>query len=308
MRPFKFRPFLFSLAGLALIASACGSSGGGSPATGGTAKGKITVAGFNFNESSILAEIYGKALADKGYTVSYKLNLGSREVVEPALEKGDIDLYPGYAATELEFLNKGKGEATGDPAATVAKLNTYLGPKKLDALTASPAADGNAFAVTKKTADQYNLKKLSDLAPVASKLTLGGPAECPTRPFCQAGLVKTYGLNFKAFKPLDAGGPLTKTALSNGDIDIGLVFSSDGGIVAKGFVVLQDDKQLEAADNVVPVIRQSVENQEVKDLLNKIDAALTLNDLTAMNKAADIDKQDPETLAQKWLKDHGFVK
>ncbi len=306
MRPFKFRPFLFALAGLALIASACGSSGGGSPAS--TTKSSITVAGFNFNESSILAYMYGKALADKGYTVKYKLNLGSREVVEPALEHGDIDLYPGYAATELEFINKGKGEATGDPAATVAKLNTYLGPKKLDALTASPAADGNAFAVTKKTADQYSLKKLSDLAPIASKLTLGGPAECPTRPFCQAGLVKTYGLNFKAFKPLDAGGPLTKTALSNGDIDVGLVFSSDGGIVAKNFVVLQDDKQLEAADNIVPVIRQAVENQEVKDLLNKIDAALTLTDLTAMNKAADIDKQDPDALAQKWLKDHGFVK
>lgn len=305
MRPYKFRPFLFSLAGLALIASACGSSGGGSPA--GTTK-SITVAGFNFNESSILANIYGKALAAKGYTVNYKLNLGSREVVEPALEHGDIDLYPGYAATELEFLNHGKGEATGDPAATVTKLNTYLGPKKLDALTASPASDGNAFAVTKKTADQYNLKKLSDLAPIAGKLTLGGPAECPTRPFCQAGLVKTYGLNFKGFKPLDAGGPLTKTALSNGDIDVGLVFSSDGGIVAKNFVVLQDDKQLEAADNIVPIIRQSAENQEVKDLLNKIDAALTLDDLTAMNKAADIDKQDPDAIAQKWLKDHSFVK
>ena len=306
MRPFKFRPFLFSLAGLALIASACGSSGGGSPA--GTTKASITVAGFNFNESSILADIYGKALADKGYPVKYKLNLGSREIVEPALEHGDIDLYPGYAATELEFINKGKGEATGDPAATVAKLNTYLAPKKLEALTASPAADGNAFAVTKKTADEYSLKTLSDLAPIASKLTLGGPPECPTRPFCQAGLVKTYGLNFKAFKPLDAGGPLTKTALSNGDIDVGLVFSSDGGIVAKNFVLLQDDKHLEAADNIVPVIRQAVATQEVKDLLNRIDAALTLSDLTTMNKAADIDKQDPDALAQKWLKDQGFIK
>jgi len=306
LRPFKFRPFLFSLAGLALIASACGSSGGGSPAA--TVRGTITVAGFNFNESSILADIYGKALAEKGYTVKYKLNLGSREVVSPALEKGDIDLYPGYAATELEFINGKKGEATGDPAATVAKLNTYLNPKKLQALTPSGASDGNVFAVTKKTADQYSLKKLSDLAPLAGKLTLGGPPECPTRPFCQAGLVKTYGLNFKAFKPLDAGGPLTKTALANGDIDVGLLFSSDGGIIAKNLVVLQDDKQLEGADNIVPIIRQAVANQEVKDLLDKIDAALNQADLTAMNKAADIDKQDPDALAQKWLKDHGFVK
>ncbi len=131
---------------------------------GGSGKGKITVAGFNFSESSILAQIYGQALKGIGYDVAYKLNLGNREVVEPALEKGDIDLYPGYAATELEFINKGKGEATPDPAATVAKLNTYLQPKGLIALTPSPAQDQNAFAVTKATADKYKISNLSDLA------------------------------------------------------------------------------------------------------------------------------------------------
>jgi osmoprotectant transport system substrate-binding protein len=136
-----------------------GVTGGGGPG-----KGKITVAGFNFSESSILAQIYGQALRIIGYDVSYKLNLGNREVVEPALEKGDIDLYPGYAATELEFINKGKGEATSDPAATVKLLNGYLQPKGLIALDPSPAQDQNAFAVTKATADKYKLVSLSDLA------------------------------------------------------------------------------------------------------------------------------------------------
>jgi osmoprotectant transport system substrate-binding protein len=136
-----------------------GMAGGGP-----SGKGKITVAGFNFAESSILAQIYGQALKGIGYDVSYKLNLGSREVVEPALEKGDIDLYPGYAATELEFINKGKGEATSDPAATVKLLNGYLQPKGLLALDPSPAQDQNAFAVTKATADKYKLVNLSDLA------------------------------------------------------------------------------------------------------------------------------------------------
>jgi len=136
-----------------------GISGGGSPGAG-----KIVVAGFNFSESSILAQIYGQALRQKGFDVSYKLNLGNREVVEPALEKGDIDLYPGYAATELEFINKGKGEATPDPAATVKLLNGYLQPKGLIALDASAAQDENAFAVTKSTADKWHLVNLSDLA------------------------------------------------------------------------------------------------------------------------------------------------
>jgi osmoprotectant transport system substrate-binding protein len=132
--------------------------------SGGSGKGKITVAGFNFSESSILAQIYGQSLKGIGYDVAYKLNLGNREVVEPALEKGEIDLYPGYAATELEFINKGKGEATADPTGTVSKLNTYLQPKGLIALTASPAQDQNAFAVTKATADKYKIANLSDLA------------------------------------------------------------------------------------------------------------------------------------------------
>lgn len=304
MARWQIRAILSGILGLSLIASACGSSGGGSPST--TNKGTINVAGFNFSESSILADIYGQALKAQGYTINYKLNLGNREVVEPALEKGDIDLYPGYAATELEFINKGKGEATPDPAATVAKLNGYLQPKGLIALTASPAADENAFAVLPATAQKYSLKNLSDVAPVGGQLVLGGPPECPTRPFCQAGLVSVYGIHFKDFKALDAGGPLTKAALDKGDIQMGLIFSSDGSISAKGYVVLNDDKHLQNADNIVPVMRSKVATSDVTTLLNSIDAKLTTADLASMNKQADIDKADPDTIAASWLSAHGF--
>ena len=306
MRSFKFRAFLMTILGLSLIASACGSSGGGSPST--TAKESITLAGFNFNESSIAMYIYGKALEAKGYTVTYKANLGNREVVEPALASGQIDFYPGYAATELEFLNKGKGEATPDAQATTAKLNTYLSAIGAKALDPSQALDANAFAVTNATADKYHLTKISDLAPVANQLVLGGPPECPTRPFCELGLQNTYGLHFKDFKALDAGGPLTKTALKNGDIDVGLVFSSDGGIVANNFVVLEDDKHLQNADNIVPIIRTAKLNSEITALFNKISAGLTTTDLTQMNKSADIDKQDPIDLATTYDKSHGYSK
>ena len=136
MHTWAYRALLASILGLSLIASACGSSGGGSPSS---SKGTITVAGFNFPESSVLANVYGQALKGSGWTVKYKLNLGNRELVEPALERGDIDLYPGYAATELEFVNSAKGEATPDAAKTVAKLNTYLQPKNLVAVDPAPA-------------------------------------------------------------------------------------------------------------------------------------------------------------------------
>jgi osmoprotectant transport system substrate-binding protein len=304
MSTFQFRAVLAAMLGLSLITSACGSSGGGSPS--GQNKGTVTVAGFNFSESSILANIYAKSLKNKGYTATVKANLGSREIVEPALEKGEIDLYPGYAATELEFVNKGAGEATPDAKATVDKLNSRLSSKGIKALEPSSAIDANAFAVTKATADKYHLKKMSDLSSVAGNLTLGGPPECPTRPFCEAGLKKTYGLNFKAFKALDAGGPLSKGALEKGDVDVILIFSSDGAIAAKGFTVLEDDKHLQNADNVVPVIRTKVANDEVTSLLNSISSKLKTSDLVSLNKKADIDKEDPEALADKWVKDNGF--
>ena len=305
MKRWAYRAFLSSILGLSLIASACGSSGGGSPSSN-QSKGSVTVAGFNFSESSILAYIYGKALAGDGYTVTYKVNLGNREVVEPALEKGDIDMYAGYAATDLEFINGGKGEASGDAKATTDKLNTYLQPKGLKALTPSPALDANAFAVTKATASKYNLKTLSDLGKVASNLTLGGPPECATRPFCQPGLEKVYGAKFKAFKSLDADGPLTRAALANGDIDVGLVFSSDGDLGVRNLVVLEDDKHLENADNVVPIVRPKAVSSDAQSLLDRVSAKLTTTDLMNMNKSADIDHQDPDALAAGWLKDHGF--
>lgn len=306
MRTFSSRQILMTILGLSLIASACGTSGGGSPST--TTKETINAAGFNFSESTILMDIYGKALEAKGYKVNYSANLGNREIVEPALASGQIDFYPGYAATDLEFINKGKGEATGDAQATTDKLNTYLSSISAKALTPSPAVDANAFAVTKATADKYHLTKLSDLAPVASQMVLGGPTECATRPYCQPGLEKTYGAKFKDFKALDADGPLTRAALSGGQVDIALVFSSDGDLNSKGYVVLQDDKHLEAADNIVPIVRTKVLNSEVTDLFNKISAALNTDDLRAMNASAAIDKKDPADIASSWISSHGFSK
>ena len=299
------RASLWMVAGLAaisVIAAACGSS----PTGGNTSKGKITVGGFKFPESSILAQLYGQALAHAGYDVTYKLNIGTREVVAPALKNGDIDLYPGYAATDLEYWNKGKGEANGDAAATTAKLNSHLDSEGLIALDPSKAADQNAFAVTKATQQKYNLTKLSDLAPIGNQLVLGAGPECPTRPFCQPGLEKTYGIHFKAFKPLDTDGPATRAAFKNNTIQVGLVFSSDADLDSLGLVVLDDDKHLQNADNVVPILRKQAATDAVKSILNKVSAGLSTADLVGLNAKVSLEHQDPDAVAKAYLESHNY--
>ena len=286
---------------LVVVATACGSTTGGT-----SSKGTITIAGFKFSAGTVLMQLYGQALAHDGYTVNYKPNLGSREVVAPAIENGQIDLYIRYAATDLEFYNKGAGEATGDVNATVAKLNQHLQTQKLEALTPSNTIDTNAFAVTKATADRYSLKTLSDLAKVSKQLVMGGPPECKTRPFCVPGLKSVYGITFKDFKTLDADGTLTRAAFANGSIQVGLVFSSDADLNSLGLVVLQDDKHLESADNVVPVIRTAVASDEVKKVLNAISAKLTTPDLINLNAQVQLQHQDADAATKAWLDQNNY--
>lgn len=291
---------------IALIAAACGGAAG----PGGGAKPSIVVASFNFAESQILAEIYGQALEADGYKVEYKHKLGNREIVFPALEKGDINFVPEYLATVLAFTTKSTTKV-GDAKQAHGELTTALKPKGIATLDFAPAVDTNAFVVTKATAGKYKLTKMSDLAAVAKDLVLGAPPECPKRPFCIEGLKATYGIEFKEFKPLDAGGPLTVVAVENGQVDVGLLFSTDAQIAAKGFVLLVDDKKLQAADNVVPVVRQDVLDQggsSFRDLVNRVSAKLTTEGLTALNAKVSIDKKDPREVAKEWLRSEGLLK
>jgi osmoprotectant transport system substrate-binding protein len=197
--------------------------------------GKVVVGGANFNESQILANIYAEVLKAAGFDASVK-PVTNREVYEPALERGDIQVFPEYAGTLTEFLNKKENGpnatplASTDITATVTALRGLAEKKGLKVLDPAQAADQNAFAVTKTFATDNNLRTLSDLKNYKGKLVLGGPPECPTRPFCQLGLEKVYGLHFSSFISLDTGGPLTKAALKQGKIQIGLVFSSDSSL------------------------------------------------------------------------------
>ncbi|MGH9190738.1 MAG: ABC transporter substrate-binding protein [Acidimicrobiales bacterium] len=310
MRLPRFPRTVIAVALATVTLVACGGAsdeGGGAGETSRT----VVVGSAPFAESAILANMYAKALEANGFKVTLKGGLGQREVYLPALERGGandgIDLVPEYVGTLLEFVNSNAGEASGDLDATVTKLRARLAPKGLTVLDPSPAADQNAFAVKRSTAERLKLAKLSDLAPVARQLTLGAGSECPTRPFCIPGLKQTYGIEFKAFRVLDSGGPKTKDALVAGDIDVGLVFSSDGAVAARDLVVLEDDRKLQTVDNIAPAIREDVRTDAVADVLNRISAQLTTTDLVALNKRADVDKEDPDALAEEWLRDHGLV-
>jgi osmoprotectant transport system substrate-binding protein len=198
-------------------------------------QGSLVVGAANFSESQILANLYAIALEGAGFSAEVK-PVTNREVYGPALERGELTVFPEYAGTFTEYLNKrlngpdAEPLASGDLDATMAALRPLAEQVGLVALDPSPAADQNAFAVTREFAEENELAALSDLAGVEGELVLGGPPECPERPFCQPGLEQTFGIEFDGFVSLDAGGPLTKTALQQGRIQVGLVFSSDGSL------------------------------------------------------------------------------
>src|SRR5437899_1709099 len=299
-----------ALVAVAVVVTACGGGG-----TGGAAKPDVIVGSTNFYEQITLGELYSQILEANGYKVTRKFNLGNREIVQPAIESGQIDLDAEYLATLLAFIDKdGKiAKPTTDPKETQTGLQKALEPKGLTVLDYAAATDQNGFVVTKDTASSKNLKKISDLAPFAKDMILGGPPECPSpqRPFCLTGLKNIYGLSFKDFKPLDAGGPLTVAALEGKQIDVGLLFTSDPSIVAKNFVLLDDDKHLQLADNIAPVVRNALLQKDdgtLKRLLNSISAKLTQAELNDMNKQVAVDKADSKVVAAAWLKKQGLIK
>ena len=293
---------------LALVLAACGGGGNKALEGGGSSGGgaTVTVGSTNFSEQLILAQMYAAVLQKAGVKVDTRLNLGNREVVFPALEKGEIDLLPEYNGSVLSFLDPKATQTTSEAVNTA--LKPLLAAKGLVALDPSPAEDKDGWAVTKKTADRYGLAKVSDLKGKAGQLVVGGPPELKTRPAGLPGLKKVYGIeDFKEFKALDAGGPLTTSALNKGDIDVGRVFTTQGAIAAYGWVLLQEDKPLEPAQNIVPIGRKEAMTGQVTQALNNLSAKITTEELTKLNKQVDIDKDDPEKVATDWLKSQGLV-
>jgi osmoprotectant transport system substrate-binding protein len=308
---------------LALVATACGSSssGGGNDAAslpalcgGHSGTGSVTVGYADFPENATLAEIYAAALKECGYSASTK-SFTTREVYYPEIAKGKIQAVPEYAATLTDFINttnngaNAPSKASGDINKTMVALRGEL-PSSLAVLNPATATDKNSFAVSKAFANAHNITSLSQLATYSQThpLTIAGPPECPTRPFCELGLKQTYGMKFAGFKQTDAGGPLTIKALTSSKANIGLVFSSDPTIASHGLVVLADDKNLQASDNIVPLVATSLSTGAAASALNAVSAKLDQATLVSLNKAVELDRGQPSAVAAQFLQQEGLTK
>jgi osmoprotectant transport system substrate-binding protein len=308
------RLLLALLAVLALIAGACGDDDDSGTASGDGATEApdgpaIRIGAQDFGESAILAEIYGQALEANGYVVEQVSVGGFRDVLLAAYDNGEVNFSPEYAASMLEFLNDGAGEATGDADETVELLQAELEPMGLVALRPSPAVDTNAFVVTQATSDELGITKLSDLPADGAGLTLGAPQDCETNPFCLPGLERVYGVDLSGdFVPLESS--LVAESLAGDAVQVGVLFSTSGRIADEGWVLLEDDMGMLAADNVTPVVSQELLDaygQELLDLIDEISAAIDTETLTELNKRYDIDREDPDDIAASFLEDAGLA-
>ena len=299
MRRFRSTVLGAALLALLLVAAACGSGEDDDGTTGGSQeKGELTVGSDAFAEAQIMGEMYAQVLENAGYTINRQLDIEAREVRLPAMESGEIDIAPEYLASLLSVVDPSQ-TPTGDPEEVSQQLEQPLSEMGLTLLEPSDVVDTNALVVTQEFADQEGISQTSDLAPIADDLTLGGPTECPKRPFCIPGFKKTYGIEFGDFKALEYGASIT--ALAGGEIDVALLFSTDGSIAENNFVVLEDDKNLQAADNITPLVREEALNDEVESLLNEVSSSIETDKIIELNKRANVDVEDPKDLAEEYL-------
>lgn len=301
--------------------AACGGDSlekekGGSESGGGAGKkGALVIGAASFTESKVLAELYAQILADAGYKTSVT-TVKNRELYEPSLEKGEIDVVPEYAATVAEFLNaKANGPkapdekpvASGDVTATVAALTKLAEPRGLKVLPAGAAVDQNAFAVSKEFAEKNKLKTLSDLGKSKLKVKIAAGDECEVRPFCAPGLKKTYGIDVSGIDPKGVGTPQSKQAVKDGDDQLVLTTTTDA--VLDGLVFLEDDKKLQNADNVLPVVNaKDAGAKEIADALDKLTKVLTTEDLAELNRKVDAERAKPQDAAKAYLESKGLLK
>lgn len=293
-----------------MLATACAGGDalqeGGGGQDGSSAQGTVVIGSTNFYEQLILAHMYAQVLRANGVKVETRLNLGNREVVFPSLKSGEISVLPEYTGSLLNFLTGGDTTAS-KPDEVLAQLRKEL-PEGIVALEPAAAQNKDALVVTRQTAKKYDLETVSDLKGVAGELVIGGPPELETRALGLPGYKKVYGLEFKDFVPLDAGGPLTKSALKKGDIDVARLFSTDPAIAKNNWVVLKDDKNLQPAQQLIPVIRTEVLTPTIKKTLNELSSHLTTEAITELNAKVVLDKKDPSKVAHNWLVKEGLLK
>ncbi|NJQ03681.1 ABC transporter substrate-binding protein [Streptomyces zingiberis] len=313
------RTFGALAAAAVLVAGAAGCGGesleesGGGDKPAGESKGTLVVGSAGFTESALMARMYAALLTDAGYDTTVK-TLKNRELYAPALEKGEIDVVPEYAATLAEFLNAKENGANAEPVATndvtetVAALEKLAEPRGLKVLRPGEAVDQNAYAVTEEFAQKNDLETLSDLGRSGKKIKLAAGDECDVRPFCRPGLEKTYGIDITAVDPKGVGTPQAKQAVKDGVDQMVLTTTTDATLKEFGLVLLEDDKGLQNADNVLPVVNaEDAGAKDVERALDKLTEVLTTKDLTELNRRVDADREKAADVAEDYLRSKGLL-
>jgi osmoprotectant transport system substrate-binding protein len=302
--------------------AACGSSGSDSSSSGGEEGGAIvsnpengkvslTIGSKNFPEQEILGEIYAQALKAAGYKVKSALNLGSETVAHQAVKSGQISGYPEYASTALtSFFAIEPEEVPAGAQPAYEKAKAEFEKEGLTAFPPTPFASANAVGTLKKTAEERGLKTISDLEGQSEEMSLDGSPECRQRIDCLAGLEKYYGLTFKSFTPIDIG--LRYTVLEKGQADLSILFTTDPQLAAEKdrFVILEDDKHVFPAGNVIFVTKQSTTEEAGPDYektIVEVQKGLTLPVMQELDSRVELEKQSPAKAAASYLEEAGYT-
>jgi glycine betaine/choline ABC-type transport system substrate-binding protein len=306
---------------LSIGVAACGSSdddsteageGGGAivsnPKNGDVT---LTIGSKNFPEGEILGEVYAQALEAAGYKVKKALGLGSETVVLQAVKSNQISGYPEYASTALtSFFGLEPEEVPSDAQGAYEKAKAEFEKEDLTAFPPTPFASANAVGTLKKTAEERELETISDLEGQSEEMTLDGSPECRQRIDCLAGLEKYYGLKFKKFTPVDIA--LRYTVLEKDQADLSILFTTDAQLAAEKdkFVILEDDKEVFPAGNVIFVTKPSVVQKAGPDYektIVEVQEGLTLPVVQELDARVELEKQSPAKAAASYLKEAGYT-
>jgi osmoprotectant transport system substrate-binding protein len=297
---------------LLLTAAACGSDG--FEEDSGDAGGTVTIVGQKFTEADIMTQLYKLLLEKEGFTAEVK-NLGARDIYLDPLQQGEVQVSADYLSSMTEALNrKANGEdakpvASPDVDATLEELKTLAAKYDITPLEPAEAEDANAYAVTQEYAEENDLTTLSDLGELGKPIALAANSDCPDRPDCAKGLKSVYGIELTEVEPLGFGSADTKKALTEGEVQLGQVGTTDGSLEQLGLVVLEDDKDWQNAENLVPVVNSAwlEDNPEAEDALNKLSDVLTTQDLTELNAKVDGERLEASQVAEDYLKEKELI-
>ena len=296
-----------------LLLAACGNVGdsGGSQEGGGGGP-TITVGSKNFTEQYILGELYAQALEANGFNVEKKLDLGSEQIADKALQNGQIDMYPEYTGTALVAIHGVEGETPKTPEATYQQAKKLYAERDPADTMLTPAQFNNTYGifVRKEAAEQQNLTTLADLAEASPDLTFVSFSEFQNRSDGYPNMQKNYeGLNFGDVKIVNSiGGPIYQGVLQ-GEGDVGVGFTTDGQLASDELVVMEDPKSIWPFYYPAPVVRSDVleKNPKMEKVLNSVSETLDVKTMRQLNAQVDIEQEDPDEVAAEYLEEQGLV-